>query len=291
MISRRTTRYLFCCSLLTPTENRATFARRRVGEYLDAVIATAGRTETIGEPSEFIEILNDTASQLTFSEIDKIVILAPGAGDIERLPAVSTLAWASLIEHSRVPTTFANIVSYLEHTGEIDISLGVLLERSGAITECENVPQAERLELAKKLLSARDVILTAESRVLLVETLGLLDELAPTAVEAESGPLVGLLLGAKQLLDNEDAFTTRLMVDWATKEFAMSTSANLPRFISSSILNRLELHAFFTTPAIADGPKQTVSEQVKLYLSPANEEGLTAAAVFARDHEINYDLN
>lgn len=190
-------------------------------QYLQANADSATTRFTINTPEAFEGVLNASEGWKR-KDYDRLVHGANPACTLQHLDAAPPLAWPALAQSRRVPATFANIATYVEWAGQVDAPLTVLLNGVDKITDLDDVAPADRTRLALAIVNA-DGELTDSHRVKLARSLrpGLL----PTdEIEPRSGQLIGRLITAKLIADNQDAFDERLMVDWPTQEYAITKS-------------------------------------------------------------------
>lgn len=178
--------------------------------------------------------------------VDTIVTHAGPDCRIPQLRDVPPASWPSIVRHTRSPMTFSNVAEYVDHIGEVDEDLGASLNSVSEISGAAGEEPAKRIQLALAILNSPASTLDSSHRVKLVQTLdpGLL---LAEQVEPQTGQLIGDLLASDLIGDNEEAFTSRLMVDWRTQSHAMANSANFVSIVSPTTLD-----ARFVAPLLSD---------------------------------------
>lgn len=202
--------------------------------YREAFIASESTRFTISEPDNFIDILNTstTWSDMDFNDI--VLSSHPDCG-VTLLADVPIGSWPTIVRTLRVPLTFENVQAYVDGCGAVDANLAAALHDTDKITDCSMVDTDLRAQLALNIINAPVREFGVEQRIKLAASLDP-GELDPGKLDPTAGPFIGALIEAQLIADNEDAFSARLMLDWATQASAMANSNNFVNFISPETL-------------------------------------------------------
>lgn len=194
------------------------YAVDNLRKYARAHGESPSTAHTIADPNMFSEVLN---ASKTWDETDYEWLVegtAPGSM-VEDLTDVPERAWPALVVGERAPATFANVSSYVEVYDEVDDHLGALLLTVKEIAEV-NADQDARTALATAIVNAGAVLPDPAHRIKLAISMRP-GTLPAASIDPEAGELIGRLINAKLIEDDEAAFDARLMVDWPTREYAI----------------------------------------------------------------------
>lgn len=224
------------------------YATESIRAYLKAFSESPQTKFTVLAPEKFVEILN-TSKTWTQADFDELVLASHPECRVTTLSEVPSGSWPSLVRTKRVPITFENVDVYVETFGEVDESLALSLATVEAIDDMP-AEQKERARLALDILNAPTSSFDAHRRVKLAVSLNP-GELDPRELEPMPGPLVGELIAAQLIPDNEHAFADRLMVDWGTQSYAVARSANFVNFVSPDTLQPQYLSSLFASDKLS----------------------------------------
>lgn len=208
------------------------YAIDSITEYLQASSTPDGSRFTIESPSAFIGVLNasDTWESPVF---DALVRGAHPSCQVKQLSEVPPAAWPALVHSRRTPATFENVADYVEEHG-FDSPLAALLSDADMITEVDGADEARRVDVAMAIVNSGDLMRDTDKVRL---THSLRPGVLPTAsVEPRRGPLIGLLVSAGLISDDEEAFSERLMIDWRTQEAAIAASGDYADMVGPETL-------------------------------------------------------
>jgi macrodomain Ter protein organizer (MatP/YcbG family) len=250
---------------LLKTTNREIYdyALVNISEYLKANRAWPRTIFTIGSPEQFVAILNGSQG---WTEEDYEGLVYGSATDcmVAELEQVPNKAWRSLVSSLRVTMTFENVSSYVQWAGEIDKNLAFPLSLADEIIDVDSVGIEERMDLALKIINSSAELQIAANRVALARSLSP-GPLPTAAIEPEPGEVVGLLIEAELIEDDEDAFTARLMTDWKTLEFAISKSSNFEGFVSPNTLESRYIASVMRSPLIGLATRRQILHRLSKF--------------------------
>jgi hypothetical protein len=261
-------------------------ALENLHEYADIQRSANSTPYSIKSGREFARILNDAG---TSEDLPEVVQSSAPDCTIADITDAPESAWAPLAAGHRVPATFANIAAYVSHAGAIDRHLASLLSRAQLITEIDDASEMKRLELATSILRSRGTLSDPTTRVMLVLSLGLSEGVPISAVVPESGELIGLLVEAGILMDDVAAFAEPLMVDWRTREFAISKSESFTTFMTPGLVPVGQLRAFMQSTHVPAAAKAVVVANLAGYIVDASVEAVTAVASYAVQERLPAD--
>lgn len=207
----------------------------RATEYL-ALIAERDGAVTVEDPQTFLPILNhaDDAG-VDGSHLSRIVEEASVGCRVDLLTDAPASVWPTLAATNRTVPSARNLLDFSATFGVLDGIAGWLLADVKAIEGAEDVSEAERVQLAVAVLNARQAIPSAAHRVALAASLHLPSPLSADSLTPESGEIVGLMIEAGLLSDDEATFASALIADWPTREAALFRS------MKKAALTRLEV--------------------------------------------------
>jgi hypothetical protein len=196
--------------------------------------------------------------------------------------------WPGLAHDLRFPLTLANVRSYVAEYG-VDGDLAVGLLADPRITETEAGLEAEAVDLAVKILAARDPLSDPGVRVRIAQSLRLDGPIEVTRLNWERGELAGLLVKAGIVDDDAAVYQAILGTDWETREFLISKSARFAEYVTPELLPPEDLKLLLGSKAIGDAVKRRMVEQIKRFTRPVNSRTLQTAADYALQKHVPLD--
>jgi KAP family P-loop domain len=263
-------------------------ALEQLADYLDAFQASPSTLHTVEDPALFATIINDAARDAHVALLGTLIASASRRCRIPTLTEVPSVAWPFLMDGGRTDPTLDNVSRYMSEF-EVDEHLGSFLTEHPKIVDWGGTPADERLRVAVRILTAGNVLPDAELRVRLAAGLEP-GQIPATSIQPESGPLIGLLLHAGLLVDDETAFTKVLMVDWVTYEAAITASTNFTNIVSPALLSVSQIPNLLYSN-VGNTVKATVVDQIADYLVGATgvqAQGL-ARALNDRGWTVGYE--
>lgn len=257
-------------------------ALARADEYL-ALLRSRDGAHTINDPKQFLPILKDaTEVAVDPKHVNEIIKYASSACHVENVADAPESVWLTLASDKRITPTAINLITYLDHVGSIDDSAAQLLEDVQEIPIADDLSSADRDRLALGILNAGDSIPSADHRVKLAVSLD------PTSLQInsltpESGPMTSLLIGAGLLPDDETTFSSKLILDWSTREAALALSRRAQDFISPLTLPPDQLAEFFNSDHIPRALKTAVLHKIQDFLPTSGNDAVHATTRFAID--------
>lgn len=260
----------------------------RIADYL-ALVTEAPGAVTVAEADAFISVVNQAhESAVDDSLLSKIVQYASDECRIDDFDDAPQPVWPTLAATKRTAPTARNLLLYLDTFGALDENIGVLMTDVAAIEDPDTVSEAERTRLAVALLGARQTIPSVTHRVELAASLPLLSPIPATSLSPEPGELVGLMIEANLLQDNEATFASSLIGDWPTREVALVKSKNALEFVSPASVPSAHLGSFFRSGEVSPQLKDVVISNLAAFIPGAGQDAIRAMATFAADS--NADL-
>lgn len=223
---------------------------------LDAVARSgkASLSHLAARPSDYASALRESATQVSVASAGLLVVYLREAGgessdaiaeiiagaasdcvvdDLQRVP-VDT--WPALVRTQHAVMTAGNAISYLDEYDEVDGDLAAALARVAELGETDELDDEARARVAAAVINSPSDLLGAEHRVQLAASLE--PETLPTSqIAPRSGSLVGELISAELIADDEEAFSARLMVDWPTQASTIALSDNFSSFVGPDSLS------------------------------------------------------
>lgn len=275
-------------TLLARSDSAYTNVLANAEEYIAILHASSTTTYSINDPKQFEQIVRDAANFTTSDELASILEAASPDCTASDLSQVPQKAWRPLVITKRATTSFDNITNYI-HAYSLDEPIARLLESSGSIREVDGATAEDLQQLALQILGAGVVLADPALRVRLVEGLALARPIAASAITAEPGQLLGLLISAGIIEDDADAFSTGWAADWPTLEFAIASSKNFATFMTSAILQADDLESVFSSAVIPGAVKDALIANLVDYGDGATRAGLEAAARYAARSDLKVD--
>lgn len=214
--------------------------------YLAALSQLHPSATPIRDAGNFAAVLNDIAATPQATLLDRFVGATSADCRIADLEQTARETWPALVKHRRINPTFRNVQRYVSEHG-LDDALGAFLAEQTEITTPDSTPQPERLALATNILASRESIPTPDTRVALTASIepGVIPigQIAP-----EDANLIGLLLAAHLLTDEQETFNPDLLTRWEDLEPAISASEGFgavsdvntmpPRYLAQTLKSR-----------------------------------------------------
>lgn len=235
-------------------------------DYKAAYEESPASRYTIEDPAVFESILRDAKDWLP-SDFAFVVGSAHSSCRASDLTDVPQEAWLPIVASQRTEMTYGNIARYIQFRGEIDEALASSLQNSAEIQHAADTEQEERAVLALSVLNASQILPDLEHRISLALSLDP-GQLPAASIRPESGELVGRLIRDELILDDEDAFSSRLMIDWPTLEYAIGVSVEYENFVSPATLASEYLPQIMSSPSISGGLRSAVLGQIHEGLFP-----------------------
>ncbi|WP_335986951.1 YobI family P-loop NTPase [Glycomyces sp. MUSA5-2] len=252
--------------------------------YLNNVLDQDEYRLALSSTPSYITVLEDLAERKSPHLATVIERSAPGCQN-HFVTAFPESAWPFLAAAHRFPATFANITAYVESIGGIDAGLGSLLTAEKQIST-DGEPEEERAALAYLILAARSAIPDPLVRVRLVVSLSLQHRLVPDQIEPEPGRLIGLLIKRRIIEDDAATFALTRDTDWATREFAITTSSAFAHYCSPNEIPETDLPMLLESKQVAGSIKADIITELRSFTPTNRRDALEAAARYARKHNI-----
>lgn len=248
-------------------------------KYVTARIESSVPGLTVDNSSLFAGILQDARS---WSGEAAAVLIRDAHLDcrIADLREAPFIAWPSLASEKRTDVTFSNVQAYLEQFGALDGFLEALLSDAEALIWDASADEESRVEVALQLINARVSFLPDPRRVALAASLGI-GPVTTALVEPQTGDLLGLLLEAQLIEDDEEAFSPRLMVDWSTQEFAIDKSVRFVEIVGPDTLSVVHIGALMESDVINDSVRRALVARLDEYETLPSEacDGIASATL------------
>lgn len=242
---------------------------------------------TIGAPALFAPILEDVTEHNP-AFIRAIVHHADPDCQISSLADISDATWPALARYQRFPLTFANVSAYVTKLG-IDEDLASALRGEPKIQDWEQAPEADRAALAVTILNAGKYLHNPDIRAQLALSLQLNYYIDPAKIPHEEGKLIGLLVAAELVEDNEAAYSAAAPLSWNTKEFLIRKSKEFPEYITSDRLPTEDLRQLLGSKVVADTTKEALLPRLRSLSTAADRRTLQAAADYALSRDVSLE--
>lgn len=253
----------------------------RIAEYL-ALVNDAPDAVSVADADAFTSILNHAHQSAVddhyLSQIARCASDECRVGDFNDAPQS---VWPTLAATKRITPSARNLLLYLDSLGALDENVGALLTGVTAIDEPDAVPDGDRVRLAVAMLAARQTIPSATHRVELAASLGLPSLIPATSLTPEPGVLVGLMIEANLIQDDETTFASILISDWPTREAALIKSKNASAFLSLASLPSAHLGSFFRSTKVPTPLKEVAISNLLAFVPGADKDAIHAMATFA----------
>ncbi len=257
---------------------------RRVISDLEPYLSLLTENEqTVTDPEAFVSII-EGIDQVDRGSLAAVVGRSADECCVPDLTGVAPGTWLALASHSLFPSEFGNVAAYVAQYG-IDGNLAVVLA-SKTIAVADDVEEAEKLELALKLVHSADHLPSAELRASLLESLSLQSFLPASSVPTEPGEWIGRLIENEVIKDDAESFALIASDDWQGLEYAIGASDSIASFISPEILAPSALTQFLASGKIPEALKQSVVERFTEFANGAGRDTLQALATYAVTHRV-----
>jgi hypothetical protein len=251
-------------------------------KYVTARADSSDPGPTVEDPASFIGVVQE-ASEWSEESMTVLIRDAAPACRIAGLRDAPTIAWSTLASERRTDVSFDNVQAYLDHFGAVDGSLVTLLTDAETLPWDDTSDEDARAQVGLQLINADGGLLPDAQRVALAASLNA-GPLSTALVEPRPGDLIGLLIEAHLIEDDEDAFSSRLMVDWRTQEFAIMKSERFAEFVGPDTLSAAHVGPLMNSDAIPDPVRAALVARMDEYdtLPPEAYRGIASAALGRR---------
>lgn len=251
-----------------------------LADYLFPVKTNSRVFKTVSDPAMFAEILTDIVKKTDGSHLRSMIDKSSRSCRVADLSTVDIRVWAALAATDRTNPSFQNVTAYLKKIG-MDDALAALLTKNKKITEADQHPENERLELAITLLAASEKIPPTTIRVDLAASLT--PGVIPAAsLTPEKGDLIAKMLRKGILADDASAFSETLMLDWETREAAIAASKRFAIFVSPEVLPVDQLLTLHQSAIIGQSAKalvvSSITSNVSQYFAHVNSDSVSHLA-------------
>lgn len=253
------------------------YAIDQVDRYLQARDESPTIFHTVENPDVFVEILN-ASDRLRAADYAAIVSGAHPDCAVDDVTDVPHPAWPPLAASLRIPMTYPNVSAYVDWMGEVDGELALSLQAAGQIVGIDVATIEQRVELALTIVNASGALPDPGLRVALTQSLNP-GQLPTASIDPSPGELVGRLVQAKLLTDNEEAFLPRLMVDWPTLEFTILNSSRFLSMLTPETLPAEYIAPLMRSPKIENDLRGHVAAELATFTNvPKDAYQATAEA-------------
>lgn len=250
----------------------------RMTEYL-AVIAGHQDATTVDDPEQFLPVLasaHDAA--VADQDLHRIVEAASARCHVDAIADAPQGAWPAIAATRRVTVSASNLLAYLDGMGALDDSVGLLLSGVEAVELPGEISDVERTRLAVAIISARQALPAAAHRANLASSLELSEPIPPTSLTPERGEIVGLMIMAGLLADEEATFSSPLIPDWPTREAALIRSSDAQKFISPEVLPEADIPAFLRSNVVPTRLKDAVLSKLAHFIPGTSRTSIRVLA-------------
>ncbi|OUE09875.1 hypothetical protein CMsap09_13085 [Clavibacter michiganensis] len=251
-------------------------------KYFLALDAIDDPGPTIQQASAFVQILRD-AGGWPADELTRLVRDAAAGCRVAALSEVPSSTWPAIVTDRRTHASFANVRDYLREYASLDAPLAALLQDVNELAGAESAAEEERSWVSLQIINADTELLPDLQRVNLANS----TEVALPSVASvapRSGELIGLLIEARLIRDDEDAFSPRLMVDWFTQKSAIIRSAHFGDFVGPETLEPAHIGSLMRSDEMPNAVLAAVIDRLDEFgpLPLDAHEGIAWAAVQRR---------
>lgn len=253
----------------------------RLAAYFELIAAREGAV-TVRDPKQFASILNHANDAAVGDEhLVQIVEKSSPTCHVGDLNDVPESVWPTLLSSKRATPSAQNLLSYIDNVGPLDGDAAIFLDGTEAIEESDQLSDDDRRRLAVAILGAGSVISSTAHRVQLALSADAPTPIPPASLQPEAGDLVGLMIEASLVADDELTLSSALIVDWPTREFALAHSREAPGYVSPASLPPEQLGPFFQSAVIPLDLKNVVLANILTFLPGADNAAVHAASSFA----------
>jgi hypothetical protein len=265
---------------------------------LDAIAQTNSTIyqRILGDIESYLAVLHDSEPSMTgrdnfatiiteISESDPdqlaaVISRSAKACIVDALSAVPPASWPLLARELRFPATLANVRDYI-NVHELDGPLAKLLEFANRIDVGEDDSEDNKLEVALRVLRAKNELPSSRFRVNLVEGLQLKHYITFADIADEPGELLGHLLEADIVPDNSGTFDCVDAADVSGLIFAISKSQEFASFMTPDHIPPNVLAAVINSEIVPIAVKDAIVERLGEFTAAAPRSALAAVAGYA----------
>ncbi|WP_166880926.1 DNA-binding protein [Salinibacterium sp. ZJ450] len=246
-----------------------------LGSYLAAVGAEA---TTNDDENGFAQTVEDVLES-DGDYLEEIVSKASNASRIPDIAKVPEGSWPMLARHTRFPSTFGNVATYIEKVGSLDSDLAEVLARDSKITTGDSREQPERVRLALVILEARTV-LSSKLRAELVKSLGVTSYIDVDSITPEHGDLFLHLLRLGIIEDGAATFARVENTNWNTRQNVLKASSGAANLITPIFVGN-DLAALLLSSDVDWSVKDVIITRAVEFAPTADRAGLAELANLA----------
>lgn len=242
--------------------------------------------ETISETGDLAHHLRDVR-QHDLEWVERLIFQADTSLVVLDLSEVPKETWRPLAQSHRFPTTFGNVHAYIEEQG-IDEELAGLLSAKGEISGAEIYDFEEyQKDLALRILTTKEDLLSAEMRARLIESIDLSGWLGADLVPQEHGKLVGYLIEKRIISDDAKAFDRLVKDDAQGFLFAIARSEQFTKFMTPGLVPPNILGSLFGSAENLDKVRSAVVERFVEFAAVTTLRVRIQMARYAQEHGIS----
>lgn len=270
------------------------YCRDNITQYVSAVREDEDTTSIIEGATVLTEVLNDQKDMWSAEDLQSVLALCDSSAALSTIDQVPAETWPKLVDARLVAANSANLTSYTDANG-IDRHLArFLVPSAGApvtIEIAEGVSEAERGNLATRLLNTDPSLLSADHRVRLATELKLpAGTIATDAITPTQDDLLAQALTAKVLPDTADTFRHFIAAGWKPVEKAFAASTDVANFLNPTLLDG-HVAAFLSSSAVPQPLRLAVVDNLDKYTNDGDTAALKAAGKLAQDQGVKLPLS
>jgi hypothetical protein len=258
------------------------YATAHLDAYIQSLLELDPMAEVVRRPEDFVPILNGLGDLGDYDLADRVVLRTPDTCRIDSLKSLDDSWWPSIVKYDRTDPTFGNVETYVGQYG-VDEDLAAFLAAHERVDMGSTaVPRERRQSVSTQILAERDEIPDVAIRVALAKSIHP-EPLPVGAIARADANLVGPLLSAGLLEDEEDTFDPGLLDSWEDFESAVAASKAFGEFADASIMPPRFLAGILQSGRVEEATKNwLITDLVDLVSGAVAKDASEIALALAR---------
>ncbi|MFT8329941.1 P-loop NTPase fold protein [Bifidobacterium psychraerophilum] len=264
----------------------------RIDTYLSVL---SDEDHSVAASDSFVRVLNDVATQEACSgeTIDGIIGRSCDDCIINDLTSVEVNTWHSLVKHSRIALTYANVSAYTNDSELIDEDMGRMLANGHTIRD---VPVSEETEpsresLAVKILNSASTIPQVDPRIQHAVSLNLSEYLDVSLLLLQQDGFAAAMIKDDLIADDKTTFARILKVGWHTMEPAIAASDEFSTFMTSDMIPSDKVSQLISSAIIPGNVKQQIIENIADYTEECDAPSMQSVMNYALEKHHAFDFD
>jgi hypothetical protein len=264
-----------------------TYCKEYADEYLAAAQGNDPIEYVVRTESVLRDVMTEQAQDWTSGQLGQVLRRSDPATALQDITTVPLSTWKAVIKAARATPTVENIWSYIQEN-QLDDDLTRFLAPDGKIPidllDADEAEDDVKNQLAVEILNA-SAHLPASVRVQLVRKLNLSAQLDAAALKPAGDDLLARALEADLVPDTAGTFAHFASAGWTSVADAFSVSEHMESILEPSLVSGI-VAELLASPQVPHSVRETVVNELAMYVGDDNVAALRSAGEFAREMRI-----